>query len=249
VNKSAWTAFSAARDHYRDYVEKLRSEFPRLKKLQQQLVDGRSGPPYTVESSLVYNMALDEVGPKDDVKLILVADNPGRREQAAGRYLVGPSGKIAEGFFRNNPELGIDLRGNVLILNKTPVHTPRTAELGELCRLGGLKLTEKIAATQRFMAALLLEFHAALSTLRRPIPVWITGYSEMKKGGIFQVYTEALQDACAVCGAVCGAVLLFRHFSMNQFTIDLHKQSLPGETVQSALERIGRAYRRRILGW
>ncbi|MDR3248380.1 MAG: uracil-DNA glycosylase family protein, partial [Treponema sp.] len=205
MNKTTWAAFSAARDRYRDYVETLRREFPRLKKLQQQLVDSRTGPPYTVERPLVYNLALDEVGPQDNIRLILVADNPGRREQVTGRYLVGPSGKIAEGFFRNTPDLGIDLRSNVLILNKTPVHTPRTAELGELCRLGGPKFAEKLAATQRFMAALLLEFHAALSggcpagssTYRKPVPVWITGYSEMKKGGIFQVYTDALQEIYA----------------------------------------------------
>jgi hypothetical protein len=221
----------------------------------------------------VYNLALDEVGPQDNIRLILVADNPGRRDQVTGRYLVGPSGKIAEGFFRNNPDLGLDLRSNVLILNKTPVHTPRTAELGELCRLGGPKFAEKLAATQRFMAALLLEFHAALSgggstgssTHRKPVPVWITGYSEMKKGGIFQVYTDALQEIYAqAAGGLRGqgsvrhrpataklrdTVLLFRHFSMNQFTIDLRKQSLPGEDTQAALDRIGRAYRQRILGW
>jgi hypothetical protein len=266
VNKTTWAAFGAACDRYRDYVETLRREFPRLKKLQQQLVDSRSGPPYTVESPLVYNLALDEVGPKDGIKLILVADNPGRREQATGRYLVGPSGKIAEGFFRNKPGLGIDLRKNVIILNKTPVHTPRTAELAELCRLGGPKFAEKLISTQRFMAAMLLEFHAALSgggpagssTRCKPIPVWITGYSEMKRGGIFQPYTEALQEMYArddtthrptAASKLRDSVLLFRHFSMNQFTVDLRKQSLPGEDTQAALDRIGRAHRQRILGW
>jgi hypothetical protein len=251
VNKTAWAAFTLARDRYRDYVEKLRKELSRLKKIQQQLVDSRPGPPYPVERPLVYNAALDEVEPGDEIRLILVADNPGRREQAAGRYLVGPSGKIAEGFFRNHAELGIDMRNNVLILNKTPVHSPRTAELGELCRLGGPKLAEKIAATQRFMAALLLEFHAALSSARKGVPVWITGYSEMKAGGIFQVYTETLQEICGTRAVprLRDAVLLFRHFSMNQFTIDLRKQSLPGEGLPDALDRIGRAYRQRILGW
>jgi hypothetical protein len=263
MNKTAWAAFCVARDHYRDYVETLRRTFPRLKKLQQQLVDNRSGSPYTVERSAVYNSALDEVGPGDEIRLILVADNPGRREQASGRYLVGPSGKIAEGFFRNYPELGMDLRENTLILNKTPVHTPRTAELGLLCGMGldnSSDLTEKIAATQRFMVALLLEFHAALSGPRKSVPVWITGYSEMKRGGIFQIYTETLRDVCAAdrtaentASAAAlklrDAVLLFRHFSMNQFTIDLRKQSLPGETLPDALDRIGRAYRLRILGW
>jgi hypothetical protein len=35
---------------------------------------------------------------------------------------------------------------------------------------------------------------------------------------------------------------------MNQFTIDLRRQSLPGEGAAETLERIGAAYRKRILG-
>jgi hypothetical protein len=35
---------------------------------------------------------------------------------------------------------------------------------------------------------------------------------------------------------------------MNQFTIDLGRQALPGEAVRDSLERIGAAYRERIFG-
>jgi hypothetical protein len=214
----------------------------------------------------VYNGALDDVGPGDDIKLILVADNPGRREQAAEnrRYLVGPSGKIAEKFFREYPELDINFRRHVIILNKTPVHTPRTADLRELCRLESgpgsrngmprrrLSLSEQLADTQVFMARFLLEFHQALS----PIPVWITGYSEMKKGGIFEAYTETLRRLYGPSGAggpapagSAGGLFLYRHFSMNQFTIDLRQQAAAGESPRKTLARIGRAYARRILGF
>ncbi|GHT91756.1 hypothetical protein FACS1894140_2820 [Spirochaetia bacterium] len=216
-------------------------------------MNSREGPTYTVETPIVYNGALDDVQPADNIKLILVADNPGRREQAAEnrRYLVGPSGKIAEKFFRENPALGIDFRRSVIILNKTPIHTPRTAELAELCRLGGARtaagavLTTALEESQRAMAALLLEFHRALA----PVPVWITGYSEMKKGGIFKAYTDTVRDLYANEKKLKKTVLLFRHFSMNQFTIDLHKQMLPGEAAPETLERIGAAYRERVLGW
>jgi hypothetical protein len=251
MTASAWTAFCRARDHYREALERFNRGLRGLKALQQRLVDGRSGPAYPVETALVYNQALDEVGPAADIRLILVGDNPGRREQAVRRYLVGPSGKIAEGFFRSTAELGIDLRTNVLILNKTPVHTPRTAELKELCRLGGAGLTDALAETQRFMASLLLEFHRALSPAKRrgpAPPVWITGYSEMKEGGIFGPYTQTLGELYA--GNPLGdSVFLYRHFSMNQFSSDLRRQTREGESVRSALDRIGRAYRRRILGW
>jgi hypothetical protein len=255
MNQTAWRGFSAARDQYRESVEKLRRSLPKLRSLQQELVNRRSGGAYIVETPVVYNGALEDVGPGDEVKLILVADNPGRREQAAEnrRYLVGPSGKIAEKFFRDHPELGIDFRKNTIILNKTPIHTPRTAELRELCRLGdgarkeGGAFSARVAASQELMARLLREFHRALA----PVPVWITGYSEMKKGGIFAAYTKALGDLYGPeePEARRGELLFFRHFSMNQFTIDLFQQAAAGEGLGETLDRIGKAHRRRVLGW
>jgi hypothetical protein len=250
VTKSSWAAFRRARGRYREGLEQFSRRFPGLKTLQQHLADNRPGPAYKVLAPLVYNQALDELGPADEIRLILVGDNPGRREQETGRYLVGPSGKIAETFFRRAGELGIDLRKNTLILNKTPVHSPRTAELRELCRLGGPALTLRIGETQRFMASLLLEFHRALSAPKgSPAPqVWITGYSEMKEGGIFGPYTQALGELYGR-SPLGDSVFLYRHFSMNQFSIDLRRQSLEGEGLRAALDRIGRSYRRRILGW
>jgi hypothetical protein len=245
VNAKTWRLFSAAREAYREAVELTDKRFPALGRLQQQLADARGGHPYTVETPVVYNRALDELGPGDDIKLILAADNPGRREQAAEnrRYLVGPSGKLAERFFREEPSLGIDFRTNVLILNKTPVHTPRTAELRELCRLGGPALTELVVQSQLSMAAILRQFCRALAG----VPVWIIGYSEMKRGGIFEAYAAALKQAAADPD-LRRRLFFYRHFSMNQFAIDLRKQARQGETTAQTLERIGAAYRRRILG-
>jgi hypothetical protein len=243
--KKKWTAFAETRDDYKKEIESLRRKLPKLRALQQELVDCRGGPAYNVETPIVYNEALDEITAEDEIKLILVADNPGRREQAAEnrRYLVGPSGKLAEGFFRDHEGLGIDFRKNVLILNKTPIHTPRTVELRELCRLGGPSLAAAVEASQKTMVRLLLDFYRCLA----PIPIWIIGYSEMKKGGIFEVYTENLKEASGT--DIPREVLFFyRHFSMNQFTVDLRKQALVGEDTAETLTRIGEAYRERILG-
>jgi hypothetical protein len=91
------------------------------------------------------------------------------------------------------------------------------------------------------MAELLFEFQRGMDS----VPVWITGYSEMKKGGIFEAYTEALKNHYPDREQL----FIYRHFSMNQFTIDLHRQAAPGESVRETLDRIGRAYRLRILGW
>jgi len=248
LNRSAWNKFVKARERFRYITEETERSVPKLKKIQQKFADSRAGKnsSYTVETPVVYNSALDGITASDEIKLILVADNPGRREQAAEnrRYLVGPSGKIAQKFFRDNPQLGIDFTKNVIILNKTPIHSPRTAELRQLCltEAGSNSIAAALEESQKKMARLLLEFHEALC-----IPVYIIGYSEMKKGGIFETYTETLKKLYFGKKLLYDQVFLFRHFSMNQFTIDLKKQSLKGETVEKSLARIGASYRDRIL--
>ena len=229
----------------------MERSLPKLRGIQQKFAVSRSdgkNSSYTVETPVVYNSALDDVTIDDEIKLILVADNPGRREQAAEnrRYLIGPSGKIAQRFFLGNPALGVDFLKNVIILNKTPIHSARTVELRELCRMeaetGGSSIAAALEESQKTMAALLLEFQTALD-----VQAWITGYSEMKKGRIFEVYTDTLKNLYAD-ERMYNRLLFFRHFSMNQFTIDLKKQTLPGESTAKSLARIGAAYRRRILG-
>jgi len=248
LNRNAWNKFVKAREHFRYIIEETQRTVPQLKKIQQKLADSRTGKnsSYTVETPVVYNSALDDISAGDEIKLILVADNPGRREQAAEnrRYLVGPSGKIAQKFFRDNPQLGIDFTKNVIILNKTPIHSPRTVELRLLClpEIGSNSIAAAIEESQKKMAQLLLEFHEALCT-----PVYIIGYSEMKKGGIFETYTETLKKLYINKIFLYDQVFLFRHFSMNQFTIDLKKQALKGESVEKSLNRIGTSYRNRIL--
>jgi hypothetical protein len=82
----------------------------------------------------------------------------------------------------------------------------------------------------------------------------------MKRSGIFEAYTEAVRDlydpqqrpagekAAGRTGLWQG-LFLYRHFSMNQFTIDLGRQAREGESPEDALKRIGAAYRRRILNF
>jgi hypothetical protein len=96
------------------------------------------------------------------------------------------------------------------------------------------------------MARLLLEFHESLACGGKIPPVWITGYSEMGKNGVFAPYTEELKTVYSENG-LKKAVFPYRHFSMNQFTIDLKQQALPGETLTRTLKRAGTAYRRRFL--
>ncbi len=253
MTDAAWKAFRSVRDRYRAYVEALAGSLPQLRAAQQALVDGREGGSFPVETPVVYNGALDEVGKADEIKLILVADNPGRREQAAEnrRYLVGPSGKLADGFFRSHPELGVDFRRNVVILNKTPIHTPRTAELAILAREGGDAIAAAIRESQAAMAELIRDFHCALAADGDGPPLWIIGYSELGRGKLFEPFAVALERAYGIREAarLRPSILLFRHFSMNQFSVDIRKRAMDGESSTETLSRVGTEYRNRILGW
>jgi hypothetical protein len=245
-NVNDYTAFVKARDHFRDYAASLAKNAPYLQELEQALVDTDYGGKYTVVRPVVYNESLDAVTEADTIKIILVGDNPGRREQETGRYLSGPSGKLAENFFRARPALGIDFRKNVAILNKTPVHTPRTADLKKLSGSGGAlnqDLATLIRQSQREMASILHRFYAAL----RPVKIWIIGYSEMRRGGLFAEYTNALFDMLPAAD-----IFLYRHFSMNQFLIDYNDKARqfappagPDEEWE-VLKVIGEQYREQI---
>jgi hypothetical protein len=73
----------------------------------------------------------------------------------------------------------------------------------------------------------------------------------MRRGGIFETFTRTLEALCDPSGinnkkTLYDQLFLYRHFSMNQFTIDLYRQAAPEETIKKALDRIGRAYRKRI---
>jgi hypothetical protein len=124
-----------------------------------------------VETPVVYNRALDDVGPKSRPRCILIADNPGKNGQKAEnqRYLVGQSGRLAEGFFRR--ELGRDFRAEVLIINKTPVHTPKTAAPGAPAAPPGFRRrTRLLEGEPAWMAGF------ALSCTRRwAVPYRISG--------------------------------------------------------------------------
>ena len=173
-------------------------------------------PPYPLETPVVYNRALDEITAQDEIKIIVIGDNPGKDEQLQKnrRYLVGQAGKIAEGFFCRHPGLGIDFRKNAVILNKTPVHTAKTKHLALLQKkssaAAGLILQSQIWLSQK-TAALAKSLGAQ---------IWLVGYSELKEKGIFCAYRDSLK-AAALSEGIWENVLVFQHFSMNRFLIDL----------------------------
>jgi hypothetical protein len=225
---------------------------PELAELQEKLRLEMNHGDYLIETPIVYNSALDEVGSGSDIRFVLVADNPGKNEQLAKnrRNLVGQSGRLAEGFFRR--ELGIDFRKEVIIINKTPVHTARTAELRRLLSLAGRPGTRLRTSLEGLLEETQVEMAGFSRLLQKAftVPLWISGYGELGDRGLFRGYSAALAAIVAdEPNDLREDVWLFRHFSMNQFAIELRTKRQDGETLLEALRRIGTANRERILGW
>lgn len=246
MERPRYEEFCALREAFRAKVAGWSAAVPDLRVHQERLRKARGCDDYAVETPVVYNQALDDVGPGSRPRWILIADNPGKQEQKAvnRRYLAGQSGKLAEGFFRR--ELGSDFRAEVLIINKTPVHTPKTAELALLRGMDGTGAVEALLAeSQVWMARYARDLHQTLG-----VPVWISGRSELKEGGIFgpwfrefsRLYRDSPPEARE-------EVLVFNHFSMNQFSIELNRKRNPSKPLMEELRRIGGENRRAVFGF
>jgi hypothetical protein len=256
MRAEAYAALASVRDEFRSLVAGWTAEHSYLLQAQERLRKAQGYLDYRVETPIVYNRALDDVAPDADIKIVLVADNPGKNEQLAinNRYLVGQSGKLAEGWLKR--ELGIDFRKESIILNKTPVHTPKTAELALLQKRAGIKgdrLEALLAGSQAAMADLAWRLYEALRLGvdgNGPWPVlWISGLGELKDGGIFEPYRDALARRLARAEeSAAGSVWAFNHFSMNQFSIELGRKARDGESVLDELARVGAENRKRVFG-
>ena len=253
VTNEQWEAFSSFCGRFsKKCAEWGERSSPWLRELQQKAAERGGAPPYPVETPVVYNTALNDVRPDSDIRLVIASDNPGKDEQRAynRRYLAGQAGKLAARFFALNPELNIDFRRNAIILNKTPIHTARTQQLRFLLKEGGQDFRALLEESELFMAEGAAALQAALGC-----PLWVAGYGEMRKGGVFAAYAQALSAIRASSGGASleGGLLLFQHFSMNRFSIDLRdspalkgKGSLP---LAERLRLLGMAHRKEILGW
>ena len=242
-----WKAFCDFKAELKQKIAEWTAAAPELPELQKFAADEAKTPSYPFEIPVVYNLALDDVTPQDDIKLIVIGDNPGKDEQLAknNRYLVGQAGKIAEGYFRRNPELGIDFRRNVIILNKTPVHSAKTVQLKTIAKKGGPVIANLIQESQIWMAEKTAELHNKLGT-----ELWLVGYSELKPKHIFCQYRDTLKAACT--SEAWNRVFVFQHFSMNRFTIDLadyikaaKKENAP---LEANIHELGILHRDEIFG-
>jgi hypothetical protein len=249
MTNEQWAAFQDFRERFRKQCDSWSAAAKDagqngaetwLARLEKQAADADGNPEYPLENAIVYNRNLDAVTERDVISLIVVGDNPGKDEQLEKnrKYLVGQAGKLGEGFFRRNPELGIDFRANAIILNKTPIHTAKTKQLSWLLKNGGTRFAELFSETQQWMAA-----ETAILRERLGCPLWLVGYGELRAKGLFAEYASALSARQSE------EILLYQHFSMNRFSIDLAERENPALSLAENLRSIGTAHRREILGW
>ena len=221
MKKEDFEAIKQFREDFFAQVQKWSKDAKNeLFELQAQ-ASSKDTPPYPLETPVVYNTSLDEITDSDQIKLIVIGDNPGKEEQLAKnqRYLVGQSGRVANGFFAKNPDLQIDFRKNVIILNKTPVHTAKTKHLRYLIKNGSPKIKELIEQSQIWMAEQTAKLHQSLEDCQ----LWLVGYSELKANGIFTCYRDALCNSYKTGSGFdesWQSVFAYQHFSMNCFLKD-----------------------------
>ncbi len=239
-----WKAFSWFRDEYRSLCEEWGKLAPKLLPLQKEL----AGKDYSVETSIVFNRAYDEITKEDEINLIVIGDNPGKDEQLAknNRYFVGKSGIVAENFFKKNPELNMDFRKKTIIMNKTPIHTAKTKQLKELAKKGGPEIRDLIEQSQLKCAEITARLHMGLG---KECQLWLVGHSELKKGGVFLKYKDQLRKSYGD-SSIWDKVFLLNHFSMGRFSCDLKAfgKTNPEVSLSDALHQIGTRHKNEVYG-
>ena len=246
MNNNQWKVFEDFRNSFRKQVAQWADEVPGLCDLQKKAAMQAGTSEYSFENPVVYNTDLDKITKADDIKLIVIGDNPGKDEQLTKnqRYLCGQAGKLADGFFKNHPELGIDFRRNVIILNKTPVHSAKTTQLKTIIKEGGSQVEELILTSQKWMAEQTALLHQGLGD----VELWLVGYSELKEGHFFCPYRDTLKKAYANAPEAWSRVFVYQHFSMNRFSIDLKEftKENPSLPLKDHLRTLGTSHKNEI---
>lgn len=185
----------------------------------------------------VYNNDINSFTRSSEIRYILLADNPGREEAAANRYLIGQAGKQARNFFRESG-LTRSFEDEVLVLNKTCIHTCSTGELR------GYVKNRFFTESQAFMAGIAHELHVLLKC-----EMWIIGCSEFRPGGLFSKFRDTVKEMYlpSKMNSLRNSVYCYKHFSYGNFSHDL-KIHESGD-LRTKLQAIGTEMRMRFLGW
>ena len=251
-----WEYFNNFCNSFKNKVTEWNNQAKSLIVVQNKAKDFFNNVDYELQTPIVYNTALDEITQNDEIKLIVIGDNPGKDEQLAKnqKYLVGQAGKLGNNFFKNHEELGIDFRKNVIILNKTPIHSAKTNHLKKFASFGGKEIEDLIKETQIWMAQETAKLHQNLLKVseNKDFPqLWLVGYSELKEKGIFTDYKNELKKQYQTSEESKNAwnnVFVYQHFSMNRFSIDLKEFSTENKNLdlKTQLKTLGKKHKDEI---
>ena len=251
-----WECFNKFCTTFKDMVTQWNNQAKSLIIVQEKAMDFFKNVDYELQTPIVYNTALDEITQNDEIKLIVIGDNPGKDEQLAKnqKYLVGQAGKLGNNFFKNHEELGIDFRKNVIILNKTPIHSAKTNQLKKFATFGGKEIEDLLKETQIWMAQETAKLHQMLlqGSENKDFPqLWLVGYSELKEKGIFTDYKNELKKQYQTSEEAKNAwdnVFVYQHFSMNRFSIDLKEFSTENKNLdlKTQLKTLGKKHKDEI---
>ena len=197
MTKEQFKKFCSFRDGFKKQTALWNKEYNGV---LREKIEALSG--YEITDSFIYNEKLDEINENDNIKYIWIQDNPGYNEMLQSRYAVGASGKAGQNFMKS---MGLvrDFDKEVIILNKSPVHTKVTAVLSKL------KNREIQNETQKYMAD-------AAFTVQNifKCDLWILGISNLK--GIFGTFSENMENLYK-SSSLNKKVFLYYHFSQGQF--------------------------------
>lgn len=251
-----WECFNKFCTTFKDMVTQWNNQAKSLIIVQEKAMEFFKNVDYELQTPIVYNTALDEITQNDEIKLIVIGDNPGKDEQLINnqKYLVGQAGKLGNSFFKNHDELGIDFRKNVIILNKTPIHSAKTNQLKKFATFGGKEIENLIKETQVWMAQETAKLHQKLlqGSENKDFPqLWLVGYSELKEKGIFTDYKNELKKQYQTSEEAKNAwdnVFVYQHFSMNRFSIDLKEFSTENKNLdlKTQLKTLGKKHKDEI---
>ena len=251
-----WECFNKFRNTFKDMVTQWNNQAKSLIIVQEKAMEFFKNVDYELQTPIVYNTALDEITQNDEIKLIVIGDNPGKDEQLTKnqKYLIGQAGKLGNSFFKNHDELGIDFRKNVIILNKTPIHSAKTNQLKKFATFGGKEIEDLLKETQIWMAQETAKLHQKLlqGSENKDFPqLWLVGYSELKEKGIFTEYKNELKRQYQTSEEAKNAwdnVFVYQHFSMNRFSIDLKEFSTENKNLdlKTQLKTLGKKHKDEI---
>ena len=251
-----WEYFNNFCNSFKNKVTEWNNQAKSLIVVQNKAKDFFNNVDYELQTPIVYNTALDEITQNDEIKLIVIGDNPGKDEQLTKnqKYLVGQAGKLGNNFFKNHEELGINFRKNVIILNKTPIHSAKTNHLKKFASFGGKEIEDLIKETQIWMAQETAKLHQNLLKVseNKDFPqLWLVGYSELKEKGIFTDYKNELKKQYQTSEDLKNAwnnVFVYQHFSMNRFSIDLKEFSTENKNLdlKTQLKTLGKKHKDEI---